>query len=142
VKKRVQLISADVMKFNRALAKVKASEPTGVTENEIVAMAVAIHCKAADGTTQLELALPATEFARPQGRTFNRGGQIGQNSAKAFAQEQQRTGALPGIASSMQRKVKAVELRNAVAIFSRPDTPADQALKFFALARQQMLAEL
>lgn len=43
VHKHVNNLSADVQKFGKTLRSVRACEPTGVTEDQVMAMAVAVY---------------------------------------------------------------------------------------------------
>lgn len=199
-RKHVAELSADVQKFGIALRKIRACNPTGVQDADIISMAVAVHmgkattmdyetkdyCKEnwlsykawkvwnthpkwsmsqasdeASSTPHLKAAIPVTQGDHAdtsdelEGNTRDEQGVrraspsksverfgLGTRNAKLIRQEELRTQAVRSMAESAKRKSDALEERNAIAVFSRPEaTSMPETAHFFAAVRQTYLSQ-
>lgn len=201
-------LSADAQKFSKTLRTVRACGPTGVTENQVLSMAVAVHVgkcatmnyeqkdfshsnwpgfkawnlwknhpkwtspAATDstsggtettsaqggGTTQApfieqqqcssQTLEPNTNEAdnvrnRSPARNAEERFGLGTKTAKLVRQEELRTQAVRSMAESAKRKSDALEERNAIAAFSRPEAEGlPETSQFFAALRSNYLAQV
>lgn len=191
-------LSADVQKFSVSLRKVHASCPTGVNEEGILSMAVAIHVGQTDKmdyayqdydknnwnaykawqelhnhpkwamteftgllqslssednslvvdtghavATAVENGSEDTTKMRDRKESQDeRRFQMGSRMAKSMRQEGLRTNAVRSMADSAKRKSDALEERNAIAVFSRPDVAdLDETKGFFKAMRATYLSQ-
>lgn len=206
--KHVAELSADAQKFEVALRKVLACNPTGVNEDDILSMAVAVHmgkartmdyeiksycnnnwlgykaccvwslypkwsiCAATECEEESPQAVDAESAPTSQDVTLptpsssisNLGGLkpgsapessvwrtptdgtpgrlIGSRNAKLVRQEELRTQALRSMAESAMRNSDALEERNAIALFSRPESESmPETEQFFVAIRQTHLSQ-
>lgn len=196
-RKHVAELSADAQKFGIALRKVRVCNPTGVNEDDILSMAVAVHMgKAATMDyamkdyctenwitfkawkvwhTHPKWAMSSTSTDSAQSSAVGQAGEgqvlvdssdlesnsrdeegvrrssptksterfgMGSRNAKLIRQEELRTQAVRSMAESAKRKSDALEERNAIAVFSRPEATGNpETIQFFDAVRQSYLSQ-